>query len=354
MKGASLSKEQAFSILSIAAKIRETELLIAEHYPEQKMRCPTHLCLGQEMVAAVFGCLSEKKDAFFGNYRSHGHYLAKGGRLQSLFSEILGSSAGCSGGLGGSMHLVDAQAGFMGSSAIVAGTIPIGAGAAWAMKLKKTTQVTVIFFGDAAVEEGYLYETVNFSVLHQLPVLFICENNRLAIGTPIEERACNDRLSERFVSMGLLSRKVDPLHCELLFETAEWAYQMARSGKGPVFVECPVPRWASHVGPAFEGPVHAWWQSPETASGCALAALAARLIRSRQISLEELGALREKIRAEVNTEYERALLDPPASIADIETYFYASKLRSQLPAHGVKSSLRCLPEKPISKIHNPF
>src|SRR3972149_3648249 len=111
--------DRLVQVLRQMALIRLTELYIAQRYPEGTMRCPTHLCVGQESVAAVFGVLAHREDAFLGNYRSHGHFLAKGGPLRGLFAEILGVEAGCSGGVGGAMQLIDVDSGFYGSSAIV-------------------------------------------------------------------------------------------------------------------------------------------------------------------------------------------------------------------------------------------
>src|SRR5262249_37619826 len=139
--------------------------------------CPCHLCIGQEAIAAGVCAVLEPTDTIWGGHRSHGHYLAKGGSLDSMFAEILGRTRGCSGGRGGSMHLFDAEHGIPGTVPIVAGTVPLACGAAMAYKLRREPHVAVAFFGDGAMEEGHVHESMNLAALYRLPVIFICENN---------------------------------------------------------------------------------------------------------------------------------------------------------------------------------
>ena len=158
-------------------RIRLIEEEIARRYPEGKMRCPTHLSVGQEAVAAAVGMALRENDLAVSGHRAHAHYLGKGGNFKQMLLEIYGKEGGCSAGKGGSMHLIDEKIGFMGSTAIVGGTIPVGVGLALGMQLKETDQVSCIFHGDAVLETGVFFESVNFAVLKKLPVLFICENN---------------------------------------------------------------------------------------------------------------------------------------------------------------------------------
>jgi len=163
--------KKSIELLKSMKLIRLTEETIAKRYSEWKMRCPTHLCSGQEAVSAAVGAAVTPKDFFVSGHRAHGHYLAKGGNLKKMIAEIYGKASGCSSGKGGSMHLIDKTVGFMGSTAIVGGTIPIGVGLALSIKLQASKQVSCIFLGDGAIEEGVFYESVNFAVLKKLPVL---------------------------------------------------------------------------------------------------------------------------------------------------------------------------------------
>ena len=169
------------SIFKMMLKIRLAEETIAERYSEQKMRCPTHLCIGQEAVSSAVGHSLKKSDYAVSTHRSHGHYLGKGGDLNKMIAEIYGKETGCSKGYGGSMHLVDKDVGFMGSTAIVGNSIPVGIGLALASKLNKSDIVTAIFLGEGAIEEGVFAESVNFAAQSKLPVLFVCENNLYSV-----------------------------------------------------------------------------------------------------------------------------------------------------------------------------
>ncbi|MBI4331624.1 MAG: thiamine pyrophosphate-dependent dehydrogenase E1 component subunit alpha, partial [Chloroflexi bacterium] len=169
-------------------RIRLVEERIAELYPEQQMRCPVHLCTGQEAIAAGVSAHLTSDDYALSNHRSHGHYLAKGGDLKAMMAEIYGRVTGCSRGKGGSMHLVDLAAGFLGATPIVGSTIPMAVGAALATVMKGEKRVTVAYFGDAAVEEGVFHESLNFAALKRLPVVFVCENNFFSVYSPLSVR----------------------------------------------------------------------------------------------------------------------------------------------------------------------
>src|SRR3972149_11018294 len=169
-------------------RIRRIEEALADRYAEQEMRCPMHLCIGQEAIAVGVCAALFANDVMFSNHRAHGHYLAKGGNLNALIAELYGRSTGCCGGRGGSMHLIDLDVGFMGATPIVGGTVPLAVGAAWAARLQAQDRLGVAFFGDGCFEEGVMHESLNFASLHQLPVLFVCENNNFSVYTPLRER----------------------------------------------------------------------------------------------------------------------------------------------------------------------
>ena len=178
-------------------RIRMVEEEIANRYSQQQMRCPVHLSIGQEASAVGVCSVLKNTDLVFSGHRNHAHYLAKGGSLKKMINEIYGNSNGCSGGRGGSMHLTDIPSGFVASTPIVASTIPIAAGAALSVQAKNTDQVVVVFFGDGAMESGVTYETLNFAAVKNLPILFVCENNRysvyspLSVRQPIERKLCD-------------------------------------------------------------------------------------------------------------------------------------------------------------------
>ena len=151
-------------------RIRLVEESIAERYSEQKMRCPTHLSIGQEGISVGVCANLTKQDQVLSTHRAHAHYLAKGGCLKSMIAEIYGKVTGCSKGMGGSMHLIDTSVGFMGSTAIVGNTIPVAVGLALEKKLRRKKSIACVFFGDGATEEGALYESMNFASIHSLQI----------------------------------------------------------------------------------------------------------------------------------------------------------------------------------------
>ena len=348
-------KVDKVDILKRMVRIRMVEQYIAEQYPQQKMRCPTHLCLGQEAVPAVCGHLAAEDDIFVGTCRSHGHYLAKGGNLMALFAELLGRHRGCSRGFGGSMHLIDLGVNFWGTSAIVAGGVPIAAGAAFSLQYRKAPHLVVAFLGDAAVEEGVVYETVNFALLHRLPIVFVCENNGLAITTPIELRQCSTALHDRFQTMGMSSFYVAENRISELIDSVWASYERARSGQGPTFIEYRVTRWCAHVGPAFEGPADAWWQPPPGGSrACPIGTLRDELIAEGTIDFEHIQRLRQEVRREIEEAYREAEQAAEATRQDLDGFVYASGLVSKLPgqAHPIRNIE--LHHAEVSKLVNAF
>lgn len=233
--------------------IRRFELRLAEIYHTDAIKSPVHLSVGQEAVAVAVCDPLAKDDMISNTYRCHATYIAKGGDLNQMMAELYGKSGGCAGGKAGSMHLVDMSQGVMGASAVVGTTIPVATGYALAMKAaKKTTgkqRVVVAMFGDGATEEGCFYESLNFAALHQLPIIYICENNRLAIHTPIEKRWATDRLCERVETYGIKAQKVKDNDVFGLRDVVTKMVNEVRAGQGPQFMECSTYRWLEHVGP---------------------------------------------------------------------------------------------------------
>lgn len=229
--------------------IRRTEEKIAELYAEQEMRCPTHLCIGQEAVPAGVCQNLALEDSTFSNHRAHGHYLAKGGSLRAMIAELYGKETGCAKGRGGSMHLIDLAVNFVASTPLVGGIIPIAVGAAFASKMQNKSNVSVAFFGDSAVEGGVFHEAVNFAALHKLPVLFVCENNLYASQTHIRERQPEREITQLAKGHGIAVFKEDGNDAIAVYVAAKKAVEHARSGAGPAFLEFLTYRWLEHVGP---------------------------------------------------------------------------------------------------------
>jgi pyruvate dehydrogenase E1 component alpha subunit len=248
-----MGAELNLQLYELMTRIRLVEEAIAIHYGEQQMRCPVHLSIGQEAAAAGVGLALRADDLAMSGHRSHAHYLAKGGDLRAMIAELYGRETGCCHGRGGSMHLVDLKAGFMGAVPIVGSTIPIAVGLAFGEHLQRRDRVTAAFFGEAATEEGVFHESANFASLHRLAVVFVCENNLYSVYSPMSVRQPAHReVVELARAHGIPARQGDgnnPLEVHALMTEA---LAHARSRKGPVFLELRTYRWREHCGPNFD------------------------------------------------------------------------------------------------------
>ena len=240
-------------LLESMVRIRMVEEAIAAHYPEQQMRCPVHLSIGQEAASAGVCAALRPDDLAMSGHRSHAHYLGKGGDLPAMIAEIYGKATGCCQGRGGSMHLVDLKAGFVGAVPIVGSTIPIATGLAFADRQLKRDRVTVAFLGEAATEEGVFHESVNFASLHQLPIVFVCENNLYSVYSPMSVRQPAHReVWQLAAGHGVAAHQGDGNDPLAVYALARAAAAHARSGQGPVFLELKTYRWREHCGAGFD------------------------------------------------------------------------------------------------------
>lgn len=229
-------------------RIRRVEEEIARIYSSDKIKSPVHLSIGMEATSVGVCAALEPRDRAFGSYRGHALYLAKGGNLNAFMAELYGRAGGIAKGKGGSMHLVETQAGLMGTSAVVGTTIPHACGYAYAQMLRKTGVVTVSFFGDGATEEGVFYESLNFAALKKVPVLFVCENNLYAIHSPLKDRQATP-IIDRVKSFGIPAERVEDGDVFAIRDAAARLAKEVREGRGPRFLETVTYRWKEHVGP---------------------------------------------------------------------------------------------------------
>jgi pyruvate dehydrogenase E1 component alpha subunit len=237
------------NLYRIMLRIRYDEESLVDPIIKGDIRTPVHLYTGEEAVAAGLCSALNKDDYIFGNHRSHGHYLAKGGDMGKMIAEIYGKETGCSRGRGGSMHLIDPENGIMGIVPIVAGTISLATGAALAFKIRNEKRVVVSFFGDGATGEGTLYESLNFSALKKLPIIFACENNFYSTHLPLREVRVNENISETATPFGIQNLRVDGNNVLDVYQAGKKAVEQCRNGEGPVFIEFLTYRFRGHVGP---------------------------------------------------------------------------------------------------------
>jgi TPP-dependent pyruvate/acetoin dehydrogenase alpha subunit len=233
-------------------RIRMVEERIASKYPEQKMRCPVHLSIGQEAVAVGVCKAALHSDYLVSGHRAHAHYLAKGGDLKAMIAEIYGKATGCAGGRGGSMHLVDQKIGMMGCTPIIGSSMPIALGLAFASIMKKENRVTIVCFGDAC-EEGIFAECLNFSALKKLPVLFLCENNLYSVYSPLSVRQPATRdLITIANGHGVWAKAEFGNDVLKVHSLAQSTMDHISSGNGPALLEFSTYRYREHCGPYFD------------------------------------------------------------------------------------------------------
>ena len=245
-----LNKIQFKEIFHKILRIRMIEEEIAKRYSQGKMRCPTHLSIGQEAVAVMICENFTHNDLMVSTHRGHAHYLAKGGDLKRLIAELYGKVTGSTCGRGGSMNLSDLTVGFVASTAIVGNTVPIGVGLAFSQQLKKDDGISCVLLGDAAVEEGVVYESLNFAVLKKLPVIFVCENNLYSVNTPIHLRQPADRsIYEMAKAIGAKSKRFDGNDVVASYSQVGDVIKDLRQNGGVWFLEFQTYRYKVHCGP---------------------------------------------------------------------------------------------------------
>ncbi len=228
--------------------IRRVEEKIIEIYPTDLIQSPVHLSIGQEAVSTGLCAALDPGDLIYGTYRSHALYIGVGGDLPKMFAELMGRVGGISGGKAGSMHLTYPEKGLMGSSAVVSSHLPHAVGSAVAAQHRKSGQVTVCVFGDGSLEEGVAHESFNYAALTKLPVLFLCENNQLAVHSHLHDRHAFkiDAFAKLYglpythIEAGWDFMEVQSTCAKALAEI--------RAGGGPQFIEVNTFRYKEHVG----------------------------------------------------------------------------------------------------------
>ncbi|MBF0357348.1 MAG: thiamine pyrophosphate-dependent dehydrogenase E1 component subunit alpha [Magnetococcales bacterium] len=306
-------------------RIRRAEEAIAMRYHEQEMRCPVHLCIGEEGIAAGVCANLAVEDVVYGNHRSHGHYLAKGGSLNTMIAEIYGKADGCCGGRGGSMHLIDNSAGFAAAVPIVGGTVPLAVGAGWAFKLKQQKNVSVVFFGDGCFEEGVLHEAMNFAALKKIPVLFICENNGMSVYTSLDQRQPGRPMTGIAKAHGLEVYSGDGNDVQEVARLTSEAVAKSRRGDGPQFLEFRTYRWLGHVGHEVDDDLG--YRPDESVefreARCPLKKAGAELIEKFGWGDDDFAALEKTVNQEVKAAFKFSSASPDPKPESRGDYSYA-------------------------------
>ena len=311
-----------FNLYRAMLRIRMVEESIASAYAEQEMRCPVHLSIGQEAPSAAFSLVTEPGDLAVSTHRGHAHYLAKGGDLRRMLAEIYGKATGSSRGIGGSMHLIDTAMGFMGTSAIVGNSIPVGVGLGLALKSKGVPQAACVFFGDGATEEGVFYESVNIAALRSLPVLFLCENNQYSVYTPLEDRQPDQRrIVDVARSLGIRAQAVDGHSAPACLDVIASELPAVRRGDGPALIEFATHRYLEHCGPNDDE--HLGYRKPGERQAWLDRDPIDALGRELDLSDSEIEEIRSSLREEIDEAFDFAKASPFPDRAALAGAIYA-------------------------------
>jgi len=211
------------------------------------VRGPLHLSTGQEAVAAGVCANLTRDDLLTSTHRGHGHTLAKGADVNRMMAELFGRATGTNQGKGGSMHIADFSVGMLGANGVVAAGMPIAVGAAHALKIRGRPEIVACFFGDGAVNRGPFLEALNWAVVYHLPVLFVCEDNRISATTPTGPMTGGPGASSRAESIGVPAAKVDGNDVEAIDDAARRLVADVRGGAGPRFLHAVTYRFKGHV-----------------------------------------------------------------------------------------------------------
>lgn len=302
--------------------IREFEERVKFLFLEGTMPGTIHQCQGQEATAVGVCAALQADDFITSTFRGHGHALAKGLSAQEMMDELFGAKTGCCKGKGGSMHMGNMSKGMIPAIAIVAGGIPLAAGMGLAFKMRKTRQVAACFFGDGAVAEGAFHEGVNMAAIWNLPVVFVCENNRYGASTHIGKVMKNTKISARADSYGFRGETVDGNDVLAVLTAAKTAVSECRDGKGPVLLELLTYRRTGH---SRRDPCHYQARDEREAwfSRDPITRFASVLIENHGIREAELAAIKAEIDAEITAAIEHAQAAPQPTTDDLLTDVYA-------------------------------
>jgi TPP-dependent pyruvate/acetoin dehydrogenase alpha subunit len=242
-----IGEETRLKLYRSQVLLREAEQRAFDLFLQNLVKGTSHLSLGQEAVAAGFGCAMQPGDLSFCTYRGHAHTLARGVPVEKVLGELMQRDNGLMRGKGGSMHLTSAEHGVMGSYAIIGAHLPIACGAAWRAQYKGSKDVSVCFFGDGTTNIGAFHEALNFAVVWKLPVIFVCENNLYMEYTPISSvTAVAQPAADRAAAYGLERILIDGNDADVVYRTAQAAFAKARAGGGPSLIECLTYRHSGH------------------------------------------------------------------------------------------------------------
>lgn len=304
-------------------KIRAFEEKVSELFGKRQLYGLLHLSIGQEAVAAGACAALRQTDPVVSGHRPHGHAVAKGADIESLFAELAGRETGCCRGRGGSMHLAAPKAGFITATGVVGGNIPLALGVAFACKEREKQEVAAVFFGDGAGQSGAFHESLNIASLWKLPLVFICENNGYAEFTPLSAHTLVSQLARHADTYGIPNVTVDGNDVLAVHASVSKAAERARTDGGPTFVECMTYRLRGH----YEGDPARYRELSELTDWKEqdpIRRIADSLVGNGTCTSEQIRTVESEARALVGSASAKALTGAWPSAEEITTLVYAS------------------------------
>lgn len=305
-----LSKGFLGKLFKEMLKIRYFENKVVELYSNGTMPGLAHLYIGEEAIAVGVCSALTERDYVASTHRGHGHVIARGADLSRMMAEILGKKTGYCKGKGGSMHIIDMKKGLLGANGIVAAGIPIATGAGYSAKYRKTDQVSVAFFGDAASNHGNFHESINMAAAWKLPVIYICENNLYGISVDIRKVTNTENIADRACAYNIPGQIVDGNDVLAVYEGTQKAVERARKNLGPTLIECKTYRWKGHH-LADPGIVYRdEKERKEWIQKCPIKCFKERIVEEKYFSKEEVVSFEEEVKEIIEKATEFALNSP--------------------------------------------
>lgn len=316
-----MARIRAFELAAEVASQGGVGVLGAQVDERAKVRGPLHLSIGQEAVATGVCAHLTRDDLLTSTHRGHGHTLAKGGNMRRMMAELFGRADGSNGGKGGSMHIADFSVGMLGANGVVTAGLPIACGAAHALKLQGKPHLVACFFGDGAINRGPFLEALNWAAVYQLPVLFICEDNKYSATTSTAGLTAGPGVSARALALGVPGETADGNDVEAVHAAAGRLVEKVRAGDGPQLLHALTWRVRGHVSVDKQA-----YRDPHDLQG-AIDADPLRRARARAlergIGAAELDAVDTAVQAEIDDAVAFANAspapDPAAAYTDIQT-----------------------------------
>ncbi|MFA7596549.1 MAG: dehydrogenase E1 component subunit alpha/beta [Novosphingobium sp.] len=331
-----VSPERMRELFTVMCRIRRFEEMATELFNAGIIKGPAHSYAGQEAIAAGT-CANLTKADYIGSYhRGHGHCIAKGADVSRMMAELMGRATGSCGGLGGSMHIADLDLNILGANGIVGATMPLGAGAALAAKLRGDKQVSVAFFGDGASNQGVFHEALNLASVWKLPMVFVCENNQYALSTPITGTTSVTEISSRASAYGVPGLTIDGNDAVEVFNVIGEAVERAREGGGPTLIEAKTWRWGGHsmrtnlVDPRSEDDKKTWQ------ARCPLLRMEERMLEAG-IAKAQITRIRKAIDKEIEDAVAFGKESPTPDLSILDNAVYAPRAEAdEPPAPGTR------------------